>query len=320
MNATKDLINYLSNKTDIRQKELIEKDIYLHLLLKELTSDKHFKTNYVFKGGTCLIKCYIGYYRFSEDLDFSWINQEIFTGKTKKQIRKQLSEEINTLGELLKDAAEKLNLDFKLDKKDRHYIEFGGGNKFVTFKLWYDSIELKTRQFIKIQVNYVEKFNHNFKEIQVKSILFGIDVREFRFIYPEASELLVNPSMLTYDLREILTEKIRAILTRHRTKARDYIDIYFIQKKANIEAEDIEAHVIEKTGYMMKYKKYQQNIKQKTINKPRFKLGDEEKLLLKPLDPQFHQFLRKFNKNIDKLINQLTKEDKQTNNTPYIHY
>ncbi|HDM75987.1 MAG TPA: nucleotidyl transferase AbiEii/AbiGii toxin family protein [Deltaproteobacteria bacterium] len=302
MKIGKDIINYLANKTGIKQKELIEKDILLQLLLKELTGDEHFKTNYVFKGGTCLIKCYIGYYRFSEDLDFSWINQEMFTDKTEKQIRKQLSGEINTLGGLLEDTAEKLDLDFKLDKQDRHYLEFGGSNRFVTFKLWYDSIELKTRQFTKIQVNYVEKFKHDFKEMQAKNILSDIDTREFKFLYPEAAEVLENPTILAYDIREILSEKIRAILMRRGTKARDYIDIYLIQKQANIEAEDVEAQVMEKTKYMMRYEKYWKNIQQKTKNKPKFKLGDEEKLLLKPLDPQFHQFLKKFNKTIDKLL------------------
>ena len=135
----KELIDYVASKTNIYQKELLEKDLILHQLLKELNSNQLFKENFVFKGGTCLIKCYLGYYRFSEDLDFTWIDQNRFKQKSEKRIRELLSTEIGTLLELLKRISEKLSLDFKADKSNDKYVEFGGSNKFVTFKVWYTS-------------------------------------------------------------------------------------------------------------------------------------------------------------------------------------
>ena len=72
------VIDYLATETGIGDKSLIEKDLFLHLLLYELSKDRFFKENLVFKGGTCLIKCYLGYYRFSEDLDFT--SKKDFTG------------------------------------------------------------------------------------------------------------------------------------------------------------------------------------------------------------------------------------------------
>ncbi len=33
-----------------------------------LSNDDFFSRNFLFKGGTCLIKNYLGYFRFSEDL------------------------------------------------------------------------------------------------------------------------------------------------------------------------------------------------------------------------------------------------------------
>jgi len=69
----REFIEYLADKIGTERKELIEKDVLLQALLIELTKDAKFKDDYVFKGGTCLIKCYLGYYRFSEDLDFSYI-------------------------------------------------------------------------------------------------------------------------------------------------------------------------------------------------------------------------------------------------------
>lgn len=51
--------------------EVIEKDYVLGWLLWGIGSDPVLAQTWVFKGGTCLKKCYIETYRFSEDLDFT---------------------------------------------------------------------------------------------------------------------------------------------------------------------------------------------------------------------------------------------------------
>jgi predicted nucleotidyltransferase component of viral defense system/DNA-directed RNA polymerase subunit RPC12/RpoP len=51
--------------------EVIEKDYVLGWLLWGIGSDPVLGDQWVFKGGTCLKKCYIETYRFSEDLDFT---------------------------------------------------------------------------------------------------------------------------------------------------------------------------------------------------------------------------------------------------------
>ena len=132
----KELINWLSKKLEIANAMLIEKDLYLQGLLIELSKSGHFTENFVFKGGTCLTKAYFGYYRFSEDLDFTWLSQKAFEGRTEKQIRKILSEEINKIMELLAAAAKELGLDFKAGKSNTHYVQLGGSNRFATFKFW----------------------------------------------------------------------------------------------------------------------------------------------------------------------------------------
>ena len=75
---SKDLVNYIAGKAKVTNAVLIEKDFIIQSLLLKLSKNKYFTDNYVFKGGTCLIKCYLGYYRFSEDLDFTYKNQKIF--------------------------------------------------------------------------------------------------------------------------------------------------------------------------------------------------------------------------------------------------
>lgn len=50
---------------------VVEKDYVLGWLLAGIAANPELSENWVFKGGTCLKKCYFETYRFSEDLDFT---------------------------------------------------------------------------------------------------------------------------------------------------------------------------------------------------------------------------------------------------------
>lgn len=51
--------------------EVVEKDYVLGWLLWGLGSHGRTRDSWIFKGGTCLKKCFVETYRFSEDLDFT---------------------------------------------------------------------------------------------------------------------------------------------------------------------------------------------------------------------------------------------------------
>jgi predicted nucleotidyltransferase component of viral defense system len=53
----------------------IEKDYVLGLLIWSFTQNRNLNIQWIFKGGTCLKKCYFKNYRFSEDLDYTVIPQ-----------------------------------------------------------------------------------------------------------------------------------------------------------------------------------------------------------------------------------------------------
>ncbi len=53
------------------QAQVVEKDYVLGWLLAGIYSQDRLRPTWVFKGGTCLKKCYFETYRFSEDLDFT---------------------------------------------------------------------------------------------------------------------------------------------------------------------------------------------------------------------------------------------------------
>ena len=50
---------------------VIEKDYVLGWLLAGIANHRDLAGTWVFKGGTCLLKCFYETYRFSEDLDFT---------------------------------------------------------------------------------------------------------------------------------------------------------------------------------------------------------------------------------------------------------
>ena len=53
------------------QAHVVEKDYALGWFLAGIAAHPEIGPSWVFKGGTCLKKCYFETYRFSEDLDFT---------------------------------------------------------------------------------------------------------------------------------------------------------------------------------------------------------------------------------------------------------
>ena len=304
----KKLIDYLSSKTGIKNKNLIEKDFILQSLLISFSKDKYFSRNFVFKGGTCLVKCYLGYFRFSEDLDFTYINQDAFKGKSEKSIRKFLSSEISKLLGIAADISKVCSLDFKAEKENAKYAEFGGSNKFLTLKAWYISIVDKREHFIKIQINFVELFKCRFKELTAKPVIEDIDAKEVKFLFPEYSDiLLIKPKLIAYYMKEILLEKVRAILTRRGIRARDFIDVFIIIKTLNKDIYTFKADIISKIQFMLRYEKYQQNLEEKIKIKTWLKPGEEEHLLLKPLKG-FQPYMEKLQPFLNDVMSEILKK------------
>src|SRR5712691_8134356 len=54
--------------------EVVEKDYVLGWLLAGIAAHQQAGRLWVFKGGTCLKKCFFETYRFSEDLDFTLLD------------------------------------------------------------------------------------------------------------------------------------------------------------------------------------------------------------------------------------------------------
>ncbi len=201
-----DDIRRLSTETKFPQ-GLLEKDYHLTRILHKI-SEKKFK-DLVFKGGTCLNKCYLGFYRLSEDLDFVY-NQDV-GNQSKMQIKKILDklrrEIINILNELELETSEELGKGWKM-------LTSKEGPKIIGLEVVtkYRSLLDNSLQTIKIEISFrnrliksarMEKIHHEFIDALGQPILKK------------------DVEIEAIDLSENFAEKFRALVTRKNIAIRD---------------------------------------------------------------------------------------------------
>ncbi|MBI2128720.1 nucleotidyl transferase AbiEii/AbiGii toxin family protein [Candidatus Woesearchaeota archaeon] len=297
----REFLLFISEKARTASLELIEKDFYLNVLLSKLNLEE-----YIFKGGTCLAKIYFDYFRFSEDLDFTFANQKLLENKSTNQIKKLCKEKINDLGKQL----EAIGLNFVFDKADRKYVEIGSNNKLVTFKVWYESVFTGAFSFIKLQINFLEKIKFEVKSRETLSLIKESLRSEEKIYFQELIVFYEKRELLAYDIKEIAAEKIRSLVTRKAKKSRDAIDLFFIYQRFKIKPEDLAEEAKEKIAFATKYYgKYKESlilIREKTGNID-FSYDEVKHLIVQELKKEEFEdfaarlrlFLQKFLKEIE---------------------
>lgn len=247
-----EFVSFVAEKSEIVNVDLVERDVILHKILKEFCSS-NLSSNYLFKGGSCLVKCYFGYYRFSVDLDFTWKNQKVWLVLRKNELRKGLIDEIRKFALLLKTVSEQLNLEFEAELANKKFLEFGGG-RMATFKLW------KGSELIKIQVNFLEKLLFHHKNVIARTLLGRNRLSgDMKAYFKEFLDFYRPIRIMAYDEREILCEKVRAILTRRAQKLRDFYDLFMLSEHG-FKVEDQRKEIIDKVKWSLYYKKYRDNL------------------------------------------------------------
>ncbi|MFT4304786.1 MAG: nucleotidyl transferase AbiEii/AbiGii toxin family protein [Candidatus Woesearchaeota archaeon] len=208
----KEEINRLSYLTKFSSR-LIEKDYYLTLILHEISNKKI--PDLVFKGGTCLNKCYLGFYRLSEDLDFI-INKD-FTNTSNTQLKKLL----DNLRRELFEIFDILNLNINKKIGEGWKMIHSDENKIIGFEAItnYKSIFDGTKQEIKIEISFRNKLIEKTKTRIIKHEFFNSLNKPL---------LKENVTIECIDLKENFAEKIRALITRENIAIRDIFDIYII--------------------------------------------------------------------------------------------
>lgn len=294
------------------RKDIVEKDFHLHRLLSRISRDEYLKENFVFKGGTCLIKAYTGYYRFSEDIDLTWKHEEEWKDLSANQTRKRCSEEIDTFMNRLDQISQELGLDFKPKKSDNRYVDIGGGGRMPTFFLRYHSDTMDIPSMIKIEVNFVDKTLYPYMEKELNSLVEFIDADELPFLFEECWNEYTRPvTMECYEPKEIYTDKCRALLTRIAYKMRDCIDLYMLEDRYRYTVKDLKNDIKVKTDFMLKlYEKYRENLRN-NLPSPEQLSSEETRLVIKPLPKDWGKELSQTHEGIERIGEDLM-EDKES--------
>src|SRR3989344_6138518 len=215
----------------------IEKDFYLTLILNEISKsiDEDKKSPFsklVFKGGTLLTRTHLNYHRISEDIDFTYLENEKLNKISSKQRKKAITTFTDELVGEIDKISKKFNLDFSTNKKDKKYCRVMDRKNVYVFKVHYRPV-YGSEESIKLEVNFNDELVYPFLFEDIKH-LFNIElIKDLDF--SEGIKIRIRKNIPCYDLKEIAGEKIRAILTRPAIKERDFFDLFLISKIIDIE-------------------------------------------------------------------------------------
>lgn len=180
----------------------IEKDYILSWILQGIATHKLLLNAIVFKGGTILRKVYFEDYRYSEDLDFTLLDNDIFN--------QQIFDYFNDTFEFIKEEA---NIPLKIVDDNEH--EDGGVNFFIHYIGPLGGIGTNKR--VKVDISKSEK-------LQFKP--------EFKDLIISYSDLNKH-TLLCYPLGEVLIEKLRSIM--QRMQPRDFYDLWYLLEEHGLD-------------------------------------------------------------------------------------
>jgi len=183
----------------------IEKDYILSWILYGITAHEKLSNTLAFKGGTLLKKVYFPDYRFSEDLDFTLLDEAI----SKATI-------FTWFEEMFKKVREESNIPLSI--ANDHDRQDGGFNFYIQFTGPLGGSN--ENKMIKVDISRSEIMA--FQPLIKKAII----------PYPD----LPPYSILCYPLEEAFIEKSRSIL--QRTAARDLYDLWYLIENEEMDLND----------------------------------------------------------------------------------
>ena len=190
--------------------EVLERDYLLSWVLAGISEVPVLQDTLVFKGGTALRKCYFGDYRFSEDLDFSAL-EEVPSGV---EMERLVNEACEVAVQLLDEYAPVEISSERYTEREPH----PGGQEAFTIRARFPwQSRLWTRVMVEITMD--------------ERVLLPAERRQVIHGYGEPLDAEVK----VYSLEEIVAEKLRALLQQanmfetrgwSRSRARDYYDLW----------------------------------------------------------------------------------------------
>lgn len=187
---------------------VIEKDYVLGWLLAGIASHAELKRTWIFKGGTCLRKCYYETYRFSEDLDFTIVDG----GPEEPEALMRI------FGEVAQWVREESGLELVLDDRSFQRKRNRRGNPTTQGRISYRGPNANpTMPKVKLDLTSDEVL---------------VDRPVFRRIGHPYSDRLPVDEVLCYSIPELFGEKLRALAERCRP--RDLYDVVHMHRHPDL--------------------------------------------------------------------------------------
>jgi len=229
--------------------ETVDKDWVLgHFLSAFYSIDEH-KEKLVFKGGTALRKCYFPDYRFSEDLDFT-------SRTTDYKLTRKL------MNKIIKIAEDNSGILFHL--KEITEVKFEDKLTGYQARLKYWGANHSKNQ----EPPNPKRWTTNMKvEITLfERMIFEPELKKITHPYSD-SLLKDSTEIFCYNLKEVIAEKIRALIQRSYSAPRDYYDIYYLKDSINQKDwKQIKLAFLEKMKFKkLKYENVEQLMNKKSI-------------------------------------------------------
>jgi len=194
-------------------KSTIDKDWALGHFIDAIFSIPELRQKLVFKGGTCLKKCYIPEYRFSEDLDFTSTDKDFIL--TRKHL-----DDISTL---LKGRVE-MPIHIESLRELKYEDTLTGYEAIIKF--WGSDHPRNepppppSRWHTKVKIEI----------ILYELILFPVSKRDV--VHSYSDKLTENALQVPcYSIEEVLAEKMRSLIQRSYSAPRDFYDIWNLSKQ-----------------------------------------------------------------------------------------
>lgn len=198
----------IADRKDIK-KEVIDKDWMLGHFLNAMFTFSHISENFVFKGGTCLKKNYFEDYRFSEDLDFTLLDEAFVIDELffKKIIK--LAEQNSGAKLYLKSIKPQVHKDSP-QGYEVTILFWGAFHKPNQVVLPVNRWQTK----IKLDISFTER------------VLMKPEQKRIFHSYSDFK--VINSIVPAYPLNEIVAEKLRSLLQRNRP--RDIYDLHYLSE------------------------------------------------------------------------------------------
>jgi len=192
-------------------KSTIDKDWALGHFIDAIFSIAELRQKLILKGGTCLKKCYISDYRFSEDIDFTSTDKEFkLTRKHLNEIKTFLQKRVEMSTNI--ESFKELVYDNRLAGYEA-IIKFWGSDHPRNeapppHQRWQTKIKIEIILYELMHFPVANKdVSHNYSD--------------------KLTDALQVPC---YSIEEVMAEKMRALIQRSYTAPRDFYDIWHLSK------------------------------------------------------------------------------------------